>query len=79
VGEGRMNLGDVECAGACLRPPWLKLAVDGDSTRLRAPSTGVSMRCSIPVIQAGFSRISRARPSAASTIAAAPSVIGAMS
>ena len=37
------------------------------------------MRCSIPVIHAGFFRSSRALSPAASTIADAPSVIGAMS
>ena len=31
-------------------------AVDGDTIRSRAPSAGDSMRCSKPVIQAGFSR-----------------------
>ncbi|CNU97736.1 Uncharacterised protein [Mycobacterium tuberculosis] len=63
-------------------PPVAILAaslVDGDSVMSRAPSAGDSMRCSIPVIHAGFSRSSRARLSAASTTAAAPSVIGAMS
>ena len=54
-------------------------AVDTDVVRSRAPRTGVSMRCSIPVIHAGFFRSSRALSPAASTIAAAPSVIGAMS
>lgn len=65
-----------------VRPPVAISAaalVDGDSVRSRTPSAGDSMRCSIPVIQAGFSRSSRARSPAASTIAAAPSVIGAMS
>jgi hypothetical protein len=53
--------------------------VDGEVVRSRAPSTGVSMRCSIPVIHAGFSRSSRALSPTANTIADAPSVIGAMS
>jgi hypothetical protein len=47
--------------------------------RSRAPRLLDSIRCSMPVIQAGRSAISLARSSAASTTAAAPSEIGAQS
>ena len=67
------NVAPAKMAAMC------QAAVDGDVVSSRAPSTGVSIRCSMPEIQAGRSRSSRARSSAASTIADAPSVIGAMS
>ncbi len=79
VGERRMQLGDFDAVDC--RPP----AAGGSRRRGRGWSghgrrgAPDSMRCAMPVITAGFSVSSRARSTLASTIAAAPSVIGAQS
>ena len=56
--------------------PCAAVRVDGDWVRSRAPRAWASMRWSMPVIQAGRSHSSRARSSAASTMATTPSVMG---
>ncbi|CAB4718245.1 unannotated protein [freshwater metagenome] len=55
------------------------LAALGERVRSRVPMLIGSMKCEMPLIQAGLSRTSRALSPAASTIAAAPSVTGAQS
>ena len=52
------------------------LATEGDDVRSRAPSEWVSIRWSKPVIHTGRSDHCVALSPAASTMAAAPSVIG---
>ena len=79
VAELGVQLDDVERALVDPRRACRERRSTRNGVRSRTPRPCASMRCSMPRIHAGRADTDRARSPAASTIAAAPSVIGAMS